>query len=49
MGRLDFGLSAAYLAPPVPCALHDDEVDVVDGDLAEALDDGLPIEPAIEP
>ena len=49
MGRPDFGLSAAYPAPPVLHALHDDDVDVVDGDLAEALDDGLPVEPTIEP
>ena len=49
MGRPDFGRSAAYLAPPVPHALHDDDVDVVDGDLAEALDDGLPVEPVVEP
>ena len=49
MGRLDFGRSTAYLAPPVPHALHDDDADVVDGDLAEALDDGLPVEPVFEP
>ena len=49
MGRPDFGRSAAYHSPPVPHALHDDDSDVVDGDLAEALDDGLPIEPAVEP
>ena len=39
LGQLDFGRSAAYSAPPVPHALHDDDVDVVDGDLAEALND----------
>ena len=33
----------------VPHALHDDDVDVVDRDLAEALDDGLPVEPEPEP
>ena len=49
MGCPDFGRSSAYPAPPVPHALHDDDVDVVDGDLAEALDDGLPIELAVEP
>ena len=49
MGRPDFGRSVVYPAPPVPHALHDDDADVVDGDLAEALDDGLPVEPAIEP
>ena len=37
-----------YPAPPVPHALHDDDADVVDGDIAEALDDGLPVEPAVE-
>ena len=49
MGQPDFGRSATYPAPPVAHALHDDDVDVVDGDLAEALDDGLLVEPAIEP
>ena len=49
MGRLDFGRITAYLAPPVPHALHDDDADVVDGDVAEALDDGLPVEHAVEP
>ena len=42
MGRPDFRRSTAYLTPPVPHALHDDDTDVVDGDLAKALDDGLP-------
>ena len=49
MGRPDFGRSATYPAPSIPHALHDDNVDVVDGDLAEALDDGLPVEPAVKP
>ena len=49
MGRPDFGRSSTYPAPSVPHALHDDDVDVVDGDLAEALDDGLPVELAVEP
>ena len=48
MGRSDFGRSATYPAPPVPHALHDDNADVVDGDLAEALNDGLPVEPIVE-
>ena len=48
MGRPDFWRSAAYHAPPVPHALHDDDAHIVDGDLAEALDDGLPVEPAVE-
>ena len=45
MGRLDFGRSAAFPAPPIPHALDDDNADVVDGVLAEAIDDGLPVEP----
>ena len=48
MGRPNFGRSAAYPAPRVPHALHDDDADVVDGDLAETLDDGLQVEPAVE-
>ena len=49
MGRLDFGRLAAYLARPVAHALHDDDVDadVVDGDLAVAIHDGLPVEPTV--
>ena len=49
MGRPDFGQSATYLAPPVPHALHDDDADVINGDLTEALDDGLLVEPVVEP
>ena len=49
MGRPDFGRSTAYSTPPVAHALHDDDADVVDGDVAEAVDDGLPVEPAVEP
>ena len=49
MGRPDFGRSVAYPAPVVPSALLDDDVDVVDGDLAEALDDGLLLELVVEP
>ena len=51
MGRPDFGQSAAYPAPPVAYALHDDDDDanVVDGDLAEAVDDGLPVKLELEP
>ena len=50
MGRPDFGRPTVFPAPPVTHALHDDDadVDVVDGDLAEAVDVGLPIEPAAE-
>ena len=46
MGRPNFGRSAVYPAPPVPHALHD--ADVVDGDLAEALDDRLLVEPVVQ-
>ena len=49
MGRPDLGRSVAYPAPPVAHALHDDDANVVNGDLAEALDDGLPVESAVEP
>ena len=49
MGRPDFGRSTTYPAPRVPHALHDDNADVVDGDLVEALDDGLPVELIVEP
>ena len=49
MGQPDFGQSTAYPAPPVPHSLHDDDADVVDGDLTEALNDGLPVEPVVEP
>ena len=49
MGCPDFGRSSAYPASPVPHALNDGDADVVDGDLAEALDDGLPVESAVEP
>ena len=49
MGGLDFGQSAAYTAPPLPHALHDDDVDVVDGNVVEGLDDGLPVEHDVQP
>ena len=48
MGRPDFGRSVAYPPPLVAHALHDDDADVIDRDLAEAIDDGLPVEPAVE-
>ena len=48
MGRPDFGQSVAYPPPLVAHALHDDDADVVDRDLVEAIKDGLPVEPAIE-
>ena len=49
MGQPDFGRSAAFPALPVPHAFHDDDADVVDGDLAKALDNGLPVKLAVEP
>ena len=49
MGRPNFRRSAAYPAPPCPHALHDDDVDIVDGDVAKGLDDGLPAEHGVEP
>ena len=50
VGRPDFGRPTTYLAPSVTHALHDDDAnaDVIDGDLVEAVNDGLPIEPAVE-
>ena len=48
MGRPDFGRSAAYPTPPFPHALHDDNADVVDGDVVEGLDDGLPVQHGVE-
>ena len=44
MGRPDFGRPKAYPTPSVVHALHDDDVDVVDGDLAKVVHDGLPVE-----
>ena len=49
MGRPNFGQSVAYPTPLITHALHDDNVDVVDGDLAKDVDDGLPVKPAVEP
>ena len=49
MGRPDFGRPAAYPAPPVAHALHDDDANVVDGGVVEDVHDGLPTELAIEP
>ena len=46
MGRPDFGRLAPYLAPPLPHALHDDDVD---GIIAEGLDDGLLVEHDVQP
>ena len=49
MGRPDFGLLAAHPAPPVAHALHHDDIDVVDGDVAEAIHNGLPADAAAKP
>ena len=51
MGRPDFGRPAAYPAPLIGHALHDDDADadVVQGDLVEVVHDGLPVEPPAEP
>ena len=49
MGRPDFRRSTTYPASPLPHALHDDNADVVDGDVAEGLDDGLPVEHGVSP
>ena len=39
MGRPDFRRPTTYPAHPVAHALHDDNVDVVDGDVAKAVHD----------
>ena len=44
MGRL-----AAHPTPPIAHALHDDDADVVDGDVDEGVHDELPVEAASEP
>ena len=44
MGRL-----TAHPTPPFTHALHDSNVNVVDGDVAKGVHDGLPTEVAIEP
>ena len=49
MAQPDFGRSAAYPAPPLPYALHDDDVNIIDGDVAEGLDNGLPVEHGVQP
>ena len=46
MGRLDFGRSAPYLAPPLAHALHDDDVDDV---VSKGMDDGLPVQHDVQP
>ena len=49
MGQPDFRQPAAYPAPSITYALHDDNIDVVDGDVVEAVHNGLPTEPAAKP
>ena len=49
MGQPNFGRPIAYPAPPVAHALHDDDTNVVDRDVAEAIDDGLSVEPVAGP
>ena len=50
MGQPDFGRLVAYPAPPIAHALHDDDVnvDVIEGDLVEAVHNGIPIVPEAE-
>ena len=48
MGRSDFGRPATYSAPPIAHALHDDDVDVIDGNVAKVVHDGLPNKPTTE-
>ena len=45
MGQPDFGQLVAHLAPPVAHALHYDDVD---GNVAEAVHDGLPVDATTE-
>ena len=49
MGRPDFGRPAAYPTPPVAHTLHDDDADVVNGYVVEAVYDVLPAELAVKP
>ena len=42
------GQPIAHPTPPVAHALHDDDVDVVDGDIAKGVQDGLPVEATVE-
>ena len=44
MGRLDFGQPTTHPAPPVSHALHDDDANVVDGDIAKAA---IELEPTL--
>ena len=49
MGRPDFGRPTAHLTSPVAHALHNDDANVIDGDVVEVVHDGLPVEPVVEP
>ena len=49
MGRLNFGQLIAYPAPPVNHDLHNDNADLVDGDVVEVVYDGLSAKPTVEP
>ena len=49
MERPDFGRPATHPAPPVTHAIHDDDANVFDGDIAEAVHDGLPAKAVVEP
>ena len=46
MGRPDFRRSAPFPAPPLPHALHDDDVD---GVVAKGMEDGLSVEHDVQP
>ena len=49
MGRPNFRRPAAHPTPPIAHALHDDDADVFDGDVAKGVHDGLPVEATTEP
>ena len=49
MGRPDFGRPVAHPSPPIAHALHNNNADVIDGDVVEAVHDGLLAELAGEP
>ena len=44
MGKPNFGRPITHPAPLVAHDLHDDDVDVVDEDVAEGVHNGLPVE-----
>ena len=49
MGRPNFGRPAAHPTPPIVHALHDDDVDVVDGDVVVGVHNELPAKATAEP